>query len=428
MENLKEYLLRYQQYKEGNYEYDIITSLHDIKKLVEHGKKIVLIRSKSEALPYYLATSIFFIIGSIVSLMTLSGPFYWPIFFTILGMTFLPCLIFLIIGLWYSRECFMVLGPEGIVYKLRQREIKGFTWQDINIDFYNFSYLQSGGTFPLFQSVIIHVFVPDGDYIKVDPVYYSSKEVSTAKYGAILALIFTVYYELGKKRSFRWQAWETEETKEEFHPANNVMDTKMVIIDTWRDQLKEALHTYKKRKKNRDKIWTSTQLKDYFLRKKIFVLRGEIGIVSWVILSFPLVTLILALSIMNPIYETFTMNEILYIFIIAVIFWFSIISPFFIILRGFLVISSSGVYYRKFFRKKHFAWNEISKLRGTTKEDYPNLTKQFALVTITFLDGKKINFASNKYKNRDFSKKVYIEMFLNLFNINFKLPKNKFPY
>ena len=132
----------------------------------------------------------------------------------------------------------------------------------------------------------------------------------------------------------------------------------------------------------------------------------------------------ITLSVLNPIYETFNLIEFLFLIIITLMIWFFFSSFLFLSLRKFLVISSSGVYYRQIIRKGLFSWNEVSKIEGITKESYPDVAKLFGLVKIFLLNGKKIKFASNWYKNKEFFKKVYVEMFFNLFDINLKLSKS----
>lgn len=336
---------------------------------------------------------------------------------TVLGIANIPSILIFIIGLWYQQTRFMVLGLEGFVYKLRARAIRGFSWEEIKIDIYNFSYINSVGV----KSVRIHIIMPNGDLIKVEPEDYSCKEISRdlqySLYKTLIVVIFTLYYDYGKNKALKWQARRTEEHKKKPQPVNSTMSTNMFIIDTWRDQLKEALFNYKKKKYNFGKYWTSEQIQDAFLRKKIFVLRGGITFGVWFIMLLPLIVPIILILVTNPIY-------MINLIIFTVIIWFCFSSPLFLVKIGFLVISSSGVYYRKFIKKSLFSWDDVAKIEGTTKEGYPNLSKEFAAVKIFLLSGKKIAFVSNNYKKSEFSKKVFMEMFLNLFNSNFKLTRS----
>jgi hypothetical protein len=433
MENLDEYISRYQKYNEENYEYDPITSPYDIRKTVEDGRKIVFIGSNHEAIPPFLVGGIFFLTLLIVSIVILSSPLsgfiLYLTFIILLVISGIPGITFLCLGLWYRSTHFMVLGAEGIAYKLRTRGIKGYKWENINMDFYNYSAINSGGMFPSLGSVKIHIFMPNGDFIKVEPQNFTCREISVSRYlvneGTLLMLIFVAYYDYGKNKTFKWETRKQGEPKIRPKTKNSVIGTDMVVIDTWRDQLKEAMYNHKKRNYDFSKISTSAQIQDLLLRKKVIVLKGGLGIPSWIMILIPLILPIMALSVLNPFYETFNLIEFLSFILIMGLFWFSLCSPLILILKGFLVLNSSGVYYRKFIRKRFFAWDDVSKIEGTTKEDYPNLSKDFALVKVFLLNGKKVNFASNKYKNRQFSKKVYTEMFFNLFNINFQLTRHR---
>ena len=420
MENLNEYILRYQQYKEGNYEYETITSPYDVKRIVESGKKIVFVGSNLNSIALFITSGGILLIGLIVGILGSFKFFDW-----VLGIMAIPIIFCFFLGLWYQRTRFMVLGPEGIVYKLRTHGIRGYNWKEIKMDFYNFSYIKSEWGAPSFKSVKIHIFMPNGDLIKVEPEDYSCKEILGEKYSlnrSLFMLIFALYYDHGKNGTFEWQTRRTEEQKQKPHPVKSVISTDMFIIDTWRDQLKEELYNYKKKKYEFGKYWTSEEIQDAFLKKKIFVLRGSLPVAGLIFISIPLITLILLLVI-SPINETFSLIESLNLIIFAVVLWFSFISPVFLILRSFLVINSSGVYYRNFLGKNSFSWNVVSKIEGTAVEDYPVLLKKVASVKIYLLSGKKIKFTSKRYKNKEFSKKVYVEMFFNLFNVNFKLSR-----
>ena len=107
-----------------------------------------------------------------------------------------------------------------------------------------------------------------------------------------------------------------------------------------------------------------------------------------------------------------------------VVFIWSALSPFFIVnLRKFLVVGPSGVYYRKILGKGFFLWNNVYEIEARTILSFSSLSIEFAKVMIHLIDGKTKKFQSNFYKNKEFSKKVYSEMFLNLFHIYFNLGK-----
>lgn len=426
MVNIDEYLLRYKEFKEENYECGTIFSRYEVKKIVEEGKKIVFVGSNTDAIKLFVFASILLFLMFTVILSMVRFFSDWFIFAGVMEFMGIPSFFLVILGLLKLRTRFIVLGHEGIVYKLRSRGVNGYNWEDIKIDFYNYSYIKSEGSIPFTKSVKIHIFMPNGDLIKADPEDYTCHEIPSYKYrpnnGNLFMLLFAFYYDYGKNGVFSWEAERAEQHNRRPIPSKKIMSTDMLIIDTWRDQLKEALYNYKKKKYKLGKFWTSEQIQDEFLKKRVFVLKGGIHIGIWIIMLIPLVLP----SIMIPItfFKTFNFSQLLYLTIISVIIWFSLNSPLFFITGGFLVISSSGIYYRNFIRKRIYSWDDISKIEGTSTDD--SLLKSFAVVKVFLLNGKTISFSSIKYKNKEFPKKVWVEMFFNLFNSNFKFSKNSF--
>lgn len=399
MKNLEEYISRYKQFKKGNYEYKSITSPHALKEVVEAGKKIVFIGGHVNTSPFFLIGFILLIILFDFSILISSTIFETTTIFSVILITVeissIPCGIFFGLGLWYKRSRYIIVGPEGIAYKKRTHRVRGYNWGEIKMNY----------------SFKIYISLPNGDYLKVQPSNYSCKELSQSKAfvskATLLMYIFAAYYDYGKTGIFNWQP----------QAINNVIDTDMVIIDAWKDQLKVALDEYKKKRYNYGNYITRAQLRDDFLKKKIFVLKGGLGIGTWCIISFPLLVVIIVISFLNPLYGTFNMSEVLFIIIFTVLFWSFICSPLFLILRRFLVISSSGVYYRIYGKKSYFSWDEIVKIKRSKKD---GLRYDFAVVDV-FLLSRRIRFASNQYKNREFPKKSYVDMFFNLFILNAQL-------
>ncbi len=429
MENLNEFIFRYQQYKEGSYECETITSPYDVKKIVEGGKKVVFIGSNVNTIVWFGVGGLFLIVGLIVGIAMTFWFFNWVVFTIMMGITGIPGIFGLFLGLWYIRKRFMVIGPEGIAYKLRTHGVRGYNWKDIKMDLYNLSLIKSKGL----ETLKIHIFMPNGDFIKVEPGNYFCKEIPMRKYSisfstgylkkvALFMLLFASYSGYAKDGTFEWQTRRPEDKKKKPKPLNSAMGTDMFIIDTWRDQLKKALYNYRKKKYKFGKFWTNEQLQDHFLRKKIFVLRGGIRLEMWFVVALCFFPLIPSLIILNPLDGNISMDEFLSFIVIGLILGFSFSSPFFVVLTRFLVISSSGVYYRKFIRKKVFSWDDISRIDGIN----PNPTRIYDIVKIYLLSGKKIKFAANLYRRNEFSKKAFPELFFSLFDINFKLSRNFF--
>ena len=223
MDNLNEYVLSVQNYKNGNYEYETITSPDEIKKAIDSGKKVVFIWSS--LLLSIVVGLILIILGLIIgTLFSVFNPLVdwlfivFPILFGALG------LYAIIDGLLHLRRPFIVLGTEGIVYKTRTGDIKGFNWEDINAYFFEFLANYPARTLRYNRKVNkgkyicqVHLSFPNGDYIKVgnsDPPaynarFYSSKEFPNVKmvlhgfeYYSFF-LIFNAYYNFGKNGTFK---------------------------------------------------------------------------------------------------------------------------------------------------------------------------------------------------------------------------------
>ena len=66
LENLDEYILEFQNYREGNYDYGTLTTKNDITKAIENGKKIVFLKNKSEGKIYLTLGGALIFFGLIV--------------------------------------------------------------------------------------------------------------------------------------------------------------------------------------------------------------------------------------------------------------------------------------------------------------------------------------------------------------------------
>jgi hypothetical protein len=427
MENLDEYILRYQQYKKGNYEYDTINSPYDVKRIVESGKRIVFIGNNRSAIWLFGIGLLYLIIGLIVEIIFFLNSLSLPIEFRLYAILYniflliiivgIPFIFFLMLGLWYMRKRFIVLGSEGLVYKLRSGGVKGYSWKDVNVDFYNYSFIKQPLLEGTVKTVKIHIFMPDGYILKVEPDNYLCKEIPMNKFFIILSpdlltkiglfmLLFNFYSNYGKYGTIEGQKRGIEEQRKIEQTSNENINTEMLVIDEWKEKLKETFYNYKRKKYNYGTFWNYRQIQKEILRNKIFVLRGAIRLEFWIAIIGTLGVIIPAMITMFPFAGILGL-------VIPPIIWFFVNLPFLFLLTRFLVISSSGVYYRKFIRKHIFSWNAISKIDG--------ITPKRPTLIVNLLTGKKIKFMAHNYRSREFPKKVYPEMFLSLFNSNFKL-------
>ena len=205
MDNLDDYILSFQNYKEGNYEYETITSQNDVREAVENGKKFVFtIAGAKIELIFGL---IFISIGLIItlSLYAFVGIEAFTFDLSIFMIRLLPIFVFaplglrfLIPGLWKLRPNFIVLGAERIVYKKRGA-IKSCKWKDISMDI-----VEKTSEISKSNVKVIYISMPNGDFLK--NVDYTTKEFPKTIRGRQIDTMsfhaFLNYYNYGKLGSF----------------------------------------------------------------------------------------------------------------------------------------------------------------------------------------------------------------------------------
>ena len=338
LENLDEYILEFQNYREGNYDYGTLTTKNDITKAIENGKKIVFLR--------------------------------------------------------YNRS-FMVLGQEGIVYKLVGGSVNGFKWENISLEVSSF------------MQIKIHILMPNGDFIIITPGYYYSKEFPKLKPRKKFDLhkyTFIHYYTF---RKFEEHEIKYEEDKLEVkNDLTRVENTKVVNYTSLAD-LKKEYSKYREKKYKFGKYGTAEQIQKEFLKRKIFILKGGMNDFDWVITFF--------LFIIGFVPGIYLWIYNIWYGISVFCFW-AIFQSFFCAKFGhLLIISPSGFYYRKILSSGFYYWNQVTHIKENTMDaiDAP----PGGMVTIFISLERTIKLRSNYYLNKEFSKKVDIEMFFTLFHI-----------
>ncbi len=206
MENLNDYIESFQNYKDGNYVYGTITSHYDVRKAVENGKKLVFTKAgvKIEIILGLIFTSIGFIV--VLSLYSFFGIELFT--FTLYGflISLLPIYVFaplglrfLIPGLLHLRPNFLVLGAEGIVYKLNVGDIKSCKWKDISIDI-----VEETSEISRSKIKVIHIAMPNGDLL--ENIEYTTKEfpknIRGQQIDAMTFFSFFSYYNYSKLGRF----------------------------------------------------------------------------------------------------------------------------------------------------------------------------------------------------------------------------------
>ncbi len=201
MDNIDEYVLCFQNYNEGNYEYETIDSLNDIRNAVRNGKKFVFTvpGAKIELIIGLIIISI-----GLITTLSFYANFGIEVFtfnLLIFMTSLLPIFIFaplglicLIPGLKKLRPNFMVLGAEGIVYKKRGA-IKSCKWKEVSMDI-----VDETSELTYMTSTEIYISMPNGDFLR--NVDYTTKEFPKTKIDIMSFHAFLNYYNYGKLGSF----------------------------------------------------------------------------------------------------------------------------------------------------------------------------------------------------------------------------------
>lgn len=176
IENIKDFLIAQEQYRNGNYEYETIKSEEDIIKAHENGKKIVFTARKTEEKVIMWIGMVFLTIGLIISIIlaTMISGIQFKIITFIAGNSvfgsigaafFLPNFI----KLRRLPRSFFVLDKQGIVYRRIWGGIKAYYWKELDLKIYSvkttmrtLAVLKT--EFP--PSVEIHVILPNEAILK----------------------------------------------------------------------------------------------------------------------------------------------------------------------------------------------------------------------------------------------------------------------
>ncbi|MFX0022428.1 MAG: hypothetical protein ACFE9S_08870 [Candidatus Hermodarchaeota archaeon] len=214
IENIEDYTLSVNNYRNGNYFYETITSTEDIRNAIERGKKFVFLGA---------GAAISIIVGSVIFsiALILSMIFYYymyvSIFFDLIlfsviliffGIFAIPSLRILIQGILTLRKPFLVLGQEGIVYKLKTGDVKGYNWEDISMDVVEKreKFSDQEGYYSI--SFEISISMPNGDFLNFNRGDYTMKEfpdkekIGRKQVNYLFLQTFLSYYNYGKKGIF----------------------------------------------------------------------------------------------------------------------------------------------------------------------------------------------------------------------------------
>ena len=195
------------------------------------------------------------------------------------------------------------------------------------------------------------------------------------------------------------------------------------MSDNFLEELKRALFDYKRRNYVFGLYGTGDQIRDAFLNGKIYVMIASNRV--WCTLIFLFLPLAIIIPFMGREYFLLVFYSAGMVFLVFDVF---LIILFFLYKRIFLVIGPLGVYYQKILKKGYFQWTEatitekgIKDIRGR----YGQKMDTTAIVKIRIQNGKKVQFISNQYRNKEFVKHVKKFMFLRLFQIYSELGRDK---
>jgi hypothetical protein len=253
--------------------------------------------------------------------------------------------------------------------------------------------------------------MPNGDFIKVTPGNYSSKEFylpithqSPNDYQELFNFAFKTYYYFGIQESI-----DIQEINELQAQPGKAEGNYLFV-------LKEEYQKYKQKNYRFGMYGTRDQIRDEYVNGKIFILKGglRIGDLGYMIF-FIAIGLFMFLMIILMSLELLLFGFFIFCFWC---FWALILL---LKLRIFLVISTIGVYYHRIISKGFFLWNKVVDL-DAIRRTYRGITT--TIVTLYFINKKKKKFASRPFLIKEFPKEMEMEMFVNLFKIAFNLRKN----
>ncbi|MFX1390008.1 MAG: hypothetical protein ACFE9Z_08105 [Promethearchaeota archaeon] len=179
--------------------------------------------------------------------------------------------------------------------------------------------------------------------------------------------------------------------------------------------LKDKYQKYKQKEYHFGCYETKDQLREAFIKGKIFVIKGGLRLGDWILMVILILWAIVVLVI--------SLSFLLIILAISLFcFWMFLGLILLVKLRMVIVISSQGVYYQRTLSKGFFLWDSVADVR------WKILTTEYTTsmrVVIYFFHGEKIKFGSGPFILKEFPKKIKKEMFFNVFKIGFDLRRNQ---
>ena len=213
------------------------------------------------------------------------------------------------------------------------------------------------------ESLEINIIMPNGDFMKVSPGTYSSKEFhlpitqsSPKNFHALFNFTFKAYYYYGKQESI------------DIQKTNNLHTQPRKVKGNYLNVLKEEYQKYKQKKYRFGMYGTRDQIRDEYLNGKIFVLKGGLRIGDWGFIIF-----FIAIGLFMFFMMILLSLELLWFGFIFICFWSFWAIILLLKLRIFLIISTIGVYYHRIISKGFFLWNKVVDL-DAVRRTYRGIT------------------------------------------------------
>ncbi|MBY8991561.1 MAG: hypothetical protein KGD58_12460 [Candidatus Lokiarchaeota archaeon] len=188
-------------------------------------------------------------------------------------------------------------------------------------------------------------------------------------------------------------------------------------------------HIYKKGNYTFEKYETGIQIEKAYLNGKVFVLKGgsrliwNLSIISSILSVLWCIPIVLgSVGIARGELNAVPIPFMLFVFIFIGIILFVPTLFLFLCNRWFLVISPSGVYYRRNIKTGAFQWKDVTDLEGGLKtiktRGIPKPPEvPTAQVIIYLSNGQRVGFKSIAFRNKEFLRIMQRVLFVRLFQI-----------
>jgi hypothetical protein len=266
IDRTRNYMREVHNYRTGNYEYETIKTEKDVIDAHEKGKIIVFtsIPAGEKAIIWIglIIMAVMMVIITIIAIVAESDIGFrilmisigYMIAITIGGVIFIPN----IVKLKRLKRSFLILAPEGIIYRRKWGGIRAYSWKELGLNLYRVKSQMKSllGSIDLPESAQFNVILPNGAALIFKPEEYSHNEffslekltqnvnqmnevskaarytfISKARRAAtaLIAVAFEYYHELGKlDMDEKREAYKKIRAEIEDHRAREQPEQKMI--------------------------------------------------------------------------------------------------------------------------------------------------------------------------------------------------------